>query len=107
MNFQPMLMAVALATVLCGSAHAAVSADQAARLGKDLTPWGGELAGNKDGTIPAYTGGLKNPPAGFNPSGGGKRWLDPYADEKPLYSINASNAAQYEDKLVGSAKEMF
>ena len=39
---------------------AAISAEEAARLGKDLTPLGGEMAGNADGTIPAWTGGLKS-----------------------------------------------
>ena len=30
-----------------------MTAEQAQRLGKDLTPLGGERAGNADGTIPA------------------------------------------------------
>ena len=46
-----------------GAAHAAVSEQQASRLGKDLTPLGGETAGNADGSIPAWTGGLSKPPA--------------------------------------------
>ena len=37
---------------------AAVSADEAAKLGKSLTPLGAEMAGNADSSIPAYTGGL-------------------------------------------------
>ena len=44
-------------------AMAAVSADEAARIGKDLTPLGGEKAGNKEGTIPAWDGGITKPPA--------------------------------------------
>ena len=50
-------------------AHAKLTADEAARLGADLTPMGAEKAGNKDGTIPAWTGGLCAPPAGW--MGGG------------------------------------
>ncbi|MDR3417379.1 MAG: DUF1329 domain-containing protein [Nevskia sp.] len=38
------------------SAWAGVSADEAARLGKDLTYVGSTRAGNADGTIPEYTG---------------------------------------------------
>ena len=38
-------------------ANAAVTAQQAARLGADLTPMGAEKAGNAAGTIPAWTGG--------------------------------------------------
>jgi hypothetical protein len=98
------LMAATLSATLCVPAFAATP-EEAARLGKDLTPWGAEMAGNKDGSIPAYTGGLKTPPAGFKPEGG-KRWIDPYASEKPLVSITAENAAQYDDKLLGSVKEM-
>ena len=52
------LFAATLA-VLGTSAMAAVSPEEAARLGKDLTPIGAERAGNKDGTIPAWDGGLK------------------------------------------------
>jgi hypothetical protein len=56
-------IAAACAAVACVSiAHAAVSEDEAKQLGKTLTPVGAEMAGNKDGTIPAYTGGLSTPP---------------------------------------------
>ena len=40
------------------SALAAVSADEAKQLGTTLTEFGAEKAANKDGSIPAYTGGL-------------------------------------------------
>jgi hypothetical protein len=66
------------------------------RLGKDLTPVGAERAGNKAGTIPAWDGGIAKPPAGFDSTGG---WLDPFAAEKPLYTVTAANAAQYKDLL--------
>ncbi len=39
---------------------AAVSPQEAAHLGADLTPLGAEKAGNADGSIPAWTGGLKS-----------------------------------------------
>jgi hypothetical protein len=51
-----------LALPLATSALAA-GADDAKALGTTLTPIGGEMAGNADGTIPAYTGGLTTPPA--------------------------------------------
>ena len=106
MKLKLMVVAGAMSLAFGGAANAAVSAEEAARLGKDLTPWGAEVAGNKDGTIPAYTGGQKAPP-GFDPNGGSKRWIDPYANEKPKISITAANVAQYADKLPESAKEMF
>jgi hypothetical protein len=77
-------------------ARAQLDAPQVERLGKDLTPNGAEMAGNKDGSIPAWTGGLKTPPAGWKPEQG---YIDPYKDEKPLLKIDAKNADQYKDKL--------
>jgi hypothetical protein len=66
------------------------------RLGKDLTPIGAERAGNADGTIPAWEGGLTQPPAGWTPQQG---YVDPFPNDKPLFTITAQNAAQYEAKL--------
>ena len=82
------------------SVFAAVSADQAARLNQDLTPLGAERAGNAAGTIPAWTGGITQPPAGYAP---GMHHPDPYADDQPLYVITAANLAQYRDKLTAGA----
>jgi hypothetical protein len=66
------------------------------RLSRDLTPIGAERAGNADGTIPAWDGGLTQPPAGWNT---GQGYVDPFADDKPLFTITAANAAQYADEL--------
>ena len=49
-----------------GTLSAEIPADQIARLGADLTPLGGEKAGNSDGTIPAWEGGLSQPPSGYS-----------------------------------------
>jgi hypothetical protein len=87
----------ALLAVMSASAMAAVSPEEAAQLGKTLTPVGAEQAGNKDGTIPAWTGGLTTPPAGFKP-GDGKR-PDPYAGDKPRLVVTGKNADQYKDQL--------
>ena len=56
--FRKSFMALAVASLCTQSAWAAVSADEAKQLGTTLTPWGAEKAGNKDGTIPAYSGGV-------------------------------------------------
>lgn len=77
-------------------ALAAVSPAEAERLGRDLTPLGGEMAGNADGSIPAWTGGLTTPPAGYKP---GDHHPDPYAGDRPLYTITGANADQYAAKL--------
>ena len=46
-----------------GEQRTRFAADEAARLGKELTPFGAEKAGNKDGTIPEFTGVPIAPPA--------------------------------------------
>jgi len=90
----------ALATLLLsGNVVAKVTAEEAAKLGVDgteLTPVGAIRAGNADGTIPAWEGGIKTPPAGYKE---GDWYIDPYADDKPLFTITAQNYQQYADKL--------
>jgi hypothetical protein len=85
-----------LFTLAASGLSAAISDAQAARLGADLTPLGGEKAGNASGSIPAWTGGLTTPPAGYTV---GAHHPDPYAGEPALYTITAANAAQYQDQL--------
>jgi len=77
-----------------GNAKAAASAQEAARLGVDLTPFGAEKSANKDGTIPAWSGGLTKAPAGWKPG-----HLDPFKEDKPLFSIDATNVDKHADKL--------
>ena len=104
----PILRVAAAAAVLAGHLSpvlAAVGADEARQLGSTLTPWGAEKAGNKDGTIPAYTDGYVKPPAGFDPKNPQLR-PDPFADEKPLYSVTPANVARYADKLSDGAKAL-
>lgn len=92
----PFVLAGLAALTLVPVLHAAPSAADLERLDKDLTPVGAERAGNKDGSIPAWTGGLTSAPAGFDPKTG---YPDPYAADKPLFAITAQNADQYKDKL--------
>jgi hypothetical protein len=85
-----------LATVLSLSTSAAAAERDFSRLGKDLTPIGAERAGNADGTIPAWDGGLTQPPAGWTREQG---YVDPFPGDKPLFTITAANAAQHAAKL--------
>ncbi|MDD3443846.1 MAG: DUF1329 domain-containing protein, partial [Zavarzinia sp.] len=57
------LLAGAVATVL--SASIAMAAGGPERLGRDLTPLGAIKAGNSDGSIPPWDGGITTPPAGY------------------------------------------
>lgn len=95
------------AALLClaaaADAMATLTPDEAARLDKDLTPIGAERAGNKDGSIPPWDGGLTSAPAGFDRS---KGYLNPYAGDKVLYTITGANAEQYKDKLAPGQLEM-
>jgi hypothetical protein len=100
----PNLIVGALIAAFVAHVSAAVTADEAAQLGKKLTLIGAERAGNAEGTIPEYTGGLTTPPASFKPGSGIRP--DPYEHEKPLYSITAKNMAQYESKLTSVTKEL-
>ena len=82
---------------------AAVSAEEAAKLKTELTPVGAERAANKDGSIPAWTGGYTTPIPGF--TNGGKR-PDPFAADKPLYQVTSKNMDQHADKLTEGVKAM-
>ena len=63
LKFQTKLTALALTGLFAVSAaQAAVSPQEAAKLGTSLTEFGAEKAGNAAGTIPAYTGGLTKAP---------------------------------------------
>jgi hypothetical protein len=92
---------------LSASALAAITAQEAARLGADLTPLGGEKAGNAAGTIPAWDGGLKTPAdAGIQNFKPGTAHPDPFASEKPLFKITAANVGQYAANLTEGHKAL-
>ncbi|RJG10652.1 DUF1329 domain-containing protein [Pseudomonas cavernicola] len=95
--------ALALSLVATG-VTAAVSADEAAKLDSTLTPLGAEKAGNADGSIPAWTGGLPQN-AGTADSRG--FLADPFPGEKALFTITAQNVDQYKDKLTPGQYAMF
>ena len=78
-----------------GTALADVPEAQQARLDEDLTPLGSERAGNADGTIPAWTGGLTSPPEGIGYEKG-KHLPDPFASDEKLFTVNGQNVAQYD-----------
>jgi hypothetical protein len=96
--------AAVLAIGLAATASAGLSPEEIAKLGTTLTPLGGEKAGNADGTIPAWEGGLSKPPAAWKP---GTHYIDPYADDKILFTITADNVDQYADKLTVGQRALF
>lgn len=96
-------MSVIAAAINAGTVMAKVSADDAAKLGNELTPVGAEKAANADGTIPAWDGGITKFPAGYQVGG---RYVDPYAGDKALFTITKANMSQYADKLTEGQKAM-
>lgn len=104
MKISKTLIATAVAGVFAATPVLAKITDaEAARLGKDLTATGAEVAGNKDGSIPAYTGGLTKPPACYKPQ---VEYCDPFANEKPKFEITAANADKYKDNLAPGVMAM-
>ena len=99
------LTAVAiLGATLALTAQAGVFVEEARQLGSVLTPVGAERAGNPSATIPPWTGGYTTPTPGYQP---GMKRPDPFADEKPLFSITAANVSRYADQLPEGAKALF
>jgi Protein of unknown function (DUF1329) len=96
---------LAMAALLAASPLAgALTPEEAKQLGTTLTEIGAEKAGNADGSIPPYTGGLTTPPPSYRPGSGSRP--DPFAGEKPLFSIDPRNADRYADRLTEGAKAL-
>ncbi len=84
-----------------------VTAQQAAKLGADLTPMGAEKAANAAGTIPAWSGGITTPSqAGAASFKSGGHHPDPYASDKPLYKVDASTMSKYAANLTAGHKAL-
>lgn len=84
--------------VLASGAESGGAISGRARPSGELTPVGAERDGNDAGTIPPWTGGLTSSqwPAGFKK---GARLVDPYPNDRPLFTITAANAGEYRGKL--------
>ena len=86
-----------LASTLLAVAGALAQTDQGGRTdAPDLTPLGALRAGNAEGTIPPWDGGIKAPPPGYEP---GMHHPDPYASDAIQVTITAENLARYRDAL--------
>lgn len=98
--------AAALLGLLAGGAAASVGPQAAAQLAGKLTPLGGERAGNAEGSIPGWDGGLtpQRRPAQWQPGG---RYVDPYPDDKPLLVIDKNNVEKYAGRLSPGQQALF
>lgn len=86
----------------CGLAQA--KQNDASLMGSKLTPMGSEMAGNADGSIPAWGGGIKADAGVVSAAGG---YADPFAAEQPLYTVTKDNVAQHKDILSPGQQAMF
>ncbi len=84
--------------------EAKVSQEEAAKLGKELTPVGAEKAGNQEGTIPEWKGGITQAPSGYKP---GDRHPDPFAADKKLFTISTANLEKYKTRLTPGQLALF
>lgn len=82
---------------------AAVSEQQAAKLGSELTPVGAEAGPSADGVIPAWEGGITNPPASYSP---GMHHPNPFSGDQPLFTITAQNMSAHAEYLSDGHKAM-
>ncbi|MDY0046125.1 MAG: DUF1329 domain-containing protein [Thauera propionica] len=61
-----------------------------------LTPTGAERIGSADGRIPPWSGGLTQPPRGWEPSQG---YSDPFKEETPLAVVDRANMTAHRAHL--------
>lgn len=94
----------AMTLALSAQSHAAVTAEEAAKLKKELTPVGATRAGNADGSIPAWSGGITKPVAGYKK---GDHHPDPFSGDKVLFTITAKNLDKYKDNLTPGQIKLF
>jgi hypothetical protein len=95
---------LALSALLSAGAAAEPSPEQIAELGKSLTPMGSPRAGNEDGTIPEWTGGITQPPTGYEE---GKHLIDPFAPDPILFTITATDLEPHRSKLSAGQIALF
>ena len=99
------LLTTALTLSLVASAAMAdVPANVANRLGQDLTPMGAEKAGSDSG-VGSWSGASIDGSVLLQGYDGGAL-PNPYASDKPLYTITAANAGDYDAQLTTGQKAL-
>src|SRR5690554_5376060 len=72
-------------------------------LGKGLTPLGAEQAGSADGLIPAWTGGITQPPANYRT---GMHHPDPFLADQPRLVIDRGNLNEHAASLPAGLQQL-
>ncbi|GIU19785.1 DUF1329 domain-containing protein [Shewanella sp. MBTL60-007] len=104
MNKLAILPVAVMFALSAPSALAKVSEADAAKLGTELTPLGGEKAANADGSIPAWDGGITKPVAGYSK---GMHHLDPFPEDKIEFTITNANKDKYKEYLSDGQIKLF
>ncbi|MUH71664.1 DUF1329 domain-containing protein [Psychrosphaera haliotis] len=104
MNKITLLSSVVALTLTSAAADAKISEADAAKLKSELTPIGAIRAANKDGSIPAWTGGITSAPAGYTV---GMHHPDPFSGDKVLYTVTNANKDKYSEFLTPGITKMF
>ncbi|WP_223669220.1 DUF1329 domain-containing protein [Kangiella shandongensis] len=86
------LLSIMTTAVMTPLAESKVMTSEAKKLQRTLTPMGAERAGNKEGTIPAWTGGIRQIPQDYTP---GEHHADPFASDEPILTITQENYQDY------------
>ena len=86
-----------------GLLQGAVTSDEAAQLGNDLTPLGATRAGSEDGVIPAWEGGITAAPSGYSV---GMHHPDPFSSDEPVAVVTAQNMGEYASYLTEGHKAL-
>jgi hypothetical protein len=90
-------------SVLAQGLKCADAQPDAALLKTVLTPFGGERAGNAEGSIPAWTGGYASGSPDWK---GADQAPDYLANDRPLFTIDANNVGQQQDRLAAGVVKM-
>lgn len=101
-----LLAVLGLSALSVATVQAELSDAELAELGIEntkYTPVGAIRAGNADGTIPAWSSTPIPIPEGRVEG----TWPDPFADDKPLFTITADNYTEHQDKLTAGQIGMF
>ena len=96
---RPIVAGLASVLLTAGLAHAKVSEEEAAKLGTELHPFGAEIAGNADGSIPAWNPKWKGLPPGLEYAGPGETRPDPYTADEPVVVLTAQNYKEHAEHL--------
>ncbi|HBO3968853.1 TPA: DUF1329 domain-containing protein [Pseudomonas aeruginosa] len=101
---QSICAGLALALSMVAASALAASFEDAQKLKGFLTPLGAERAGNAAGTIPAWEGGITQAPRSYQP---GQHHVDPFADDRLLFTITKANLEQYKGNLTPGEIALF